>query len=456
MIVMKFGGSSVANADRIRHIAEIIKEYREQRPVVVLSAMGDTTDDLIEAADLALTGKVLLDKTEKLHLDTAKALGIPDDEVKKRLGELRTLLTGVSMLKELTPRSRDYLVSFGERLSVRMMAAYLNSINVRAEYHDSWDVGFVSDSNYTNAELLPETWETIRTKLGPYAAGKKNDGKPIPVVTGFLALDKNGFITTLGRGGSDLTATVLGASLRAEEVQTWKDVDGILTADPRIVPDARPVPVATYEEAAELAYFGAQVLHPRSMLPCRQTGTPVRVKNSYNISAPGSIIVTKHTEKPSAVRAITTKQGVTLVDIVSTRMLGQHGFLAKVFQVFSDHRVSIDVIATSEVSVSLTVDHEKAELSALRRDLAKFADIAIRKDRAIVTVICDVRRSSQILAQTFNVLAKEKINIQIISQGASKVNISMICNSSESARVVQLLHREYFGSADMDARGGTA
>src|SRR5690554_4651426 len=157
MIVMKFGGSSVANADRIRHIAEIIKEYREQRPVVVLSAMGDTTDDLIEAADLALTGKVLLDKTEKLHLDTAKALGIPDDEVKKRLGELRTLLTGVSMLKELTPRSRDYLVSFGERLSVRMMAAYLNSINVRAEYHDSWDVGFVSDSNYTNAELLPET-----------------------------------------------------------------------------------------------------------------------------------------------------------------------------------------------------------------------------------------------------------------------------------------------------------
>ncbi|HRR03308.1 MAG TPA: aspartate kinase, partial [Treponemataceae bacterium] len=136
MIVMKFGGSSVANADRIRHIAEIIKEYREQRPVVVLSAMGDTTDDLIEAADLALTGKVLLDKTEKLHLDTAKALGIPDDEVKKRLGELRTLLTGVSMLKELTPRSRDYLVSFGERLSVRMMAAYLNSINVRAEYHD--------------------------------------------------------------------------------------------------------------------------------------------------------------------------------------------------------------------------------------------------------------------------------------------------------------------------------
>lgn len=454
MIVMKFGGSSVANADRIRHIADIITEYRDQRPIVVLSAMGDTTDDLFEAAERALEGEVALDKIEKLHLDTVASLGIAGEEVTKRLGELRTLLTGVSMLKELTPRSRDYLVSFGERLSVRIMAAYLNTKNVRSEYHDSWDVGFISDSNYTNADLLPETYETIRKQLGPYAAGMKNDGKPIPIVTGFLALDKKGFITTLGRGGSDLTATVLGASLRADEVQTWKDVDGILTADPRIVPDARPVPVATYDEAAELAYFGAQVLHPRSMRPCLQTGTPVRVKNSYNTSAPGSIIVTKHVEKPSPVRAITTKKGVTLVDIVSTRMLGQHGFLAKVFEIFSRHEISIDVIATSEVSVSLTFDHEKANLSALRRDLAKFADVTIRKEKAIVTIICDVRRSSQILARTFNVLAREKINIQMISQGASKVNISMICNSSESERVVKLLHAEYFGVSGINSTGG--
>lgn len=454
MIVMKFGGSSVANAERIKHIADIICKYRDKRPVVVLSAMGDTTDDLLEASAKALDGTVNIDKIEKLHFETIKALGIPEGEISKRLGELKTLLTGVSMLKELSPRSKDYLVSFGERLSVRIMAAYLTSLGVRAEHHDSWDVGFISDSNYNNAELLPETYETIRKKLGPYAAGKKDDGKPIPIVTGFLALDKNGFITTLGRGGSDLTATVLGSSLRAEEVQTWKDVDGILTADPRIVSDARPVPVATYDEAAELAYFGAQVLHPRSMRPCRQTGTPVRVKNSYNISAPGSMIVTRHTEKPFPVRAITTKKGVTLVDIESTRMLGQHGFLAKVFEVFSRHEISIDVIATSEVSVSLTVDQDEPNLSALRRDLSKFADIAIRKDRAIVTIICDVRRSTQILAKTFNVLAGKKINIQMISQGASKVNISMICNASESEKVVKLLHAEYFGQADDGSKGG--
>lgn len=447
MIVMKFGGSSVANADRIRHVAEIIRKFADRRPVVVLSAMGDTTDDLLDAADAALKGTVTLDAIEKLHKTTAAGLGIPVAEIDTLLGELRTLLTGISMLRELTPRSKDYLVSFGERLSVRIMAAYLNSLSARACFRDAWDVGFVSDSNYTSADLLPETWENIRRNLGPYAAGKKGDGMEMPIVTGFIAKDEKGFITTLGRGGSDLTATILGAALRAEEVQTWKDVDGILTTDPRIVKEARTVPVATYDEVAELAYFGAQVLHPRSMQPCLQTGTPVRVKNSYNIDAPGSIIVTRHETEPDPVRAITTKKNVTLIDIVSTRMLGQYGFLAKVFEVFAKHSVSVDVVATSEVSVSLTVDGKKTDPAALRHDLEKYASIDIRKDKAIVTVICDVRRSSEILAATFEVLAREKINIQMISQGASKVNISMICDNSEAEHVVRLLHERYFGKA---------
>jgi len=445
MIVMKFGGSSVANAERIKHVAGIIKGFADKRPIVVLSAMGDTTDHLLEAADAALTGIITLEAIEKLHKHTAAELGIPVTEIDTLLGELRTLLTGISMLREVTPRSRDYLVAFGERLSVRLMSAYLNSISVRAEFKDAWDVGFISDSNYTSADLLPETWENIRKILGPYSKGKKGDGMPMPIVTGFIAKDKKGFITTLGRGGSDLTATILGAALRVEEVQTWKDVDGILTTDPRIVKEARTVPVATYDEVAELAYFGAQVLHPRSMQPCLQTGTPVRVKNSYNIDAPGSIIVTKHETQPTPVRAITTKKSVTLIDIVSTRMLGQYGFLAKVFDSFAAHSISVDVVATSEVSVSLTVDSKKADLAGLRQDLEKYASIDIRKDKAIVTIICDVRRSSDILAATFEVFSREKINIQMISQGASKVNISMICDSSESDRVVQLLHDRYFG-----------
>lgn len=451
MIVMKFGGSSVANADRIRHVAEIIKSFAPKRPVVVLSAMGDTTDHLLEAADAALSGTITLDAVEKLHKDTAEALGVPVSDIDLLLGELRTLLTGISMLREVTPRSKDYLVSFGERLSVRLMSAYLNSQGIRAAFRDAWDVGFLSDSTYTSADLLPSTWENIRTILGPYRDGKPGDGMPIPVVTGFIAKDEKGFITTLGRGGSDLTATMLGAALRADEVQTWKDVDGILTTDPRVVKEARTVPVATYDEVAELAYFGSQVLHPRSMQPCLQTGTPVRVKNSYNIAAPGSLIVTRHEKTPSPVRAITSKKNVILVDIVSTRMLGQHGFLAKVFESFAAHGISVDVVATSEVSISLTVDTERAHLAALKHELEKYASVDIRKDKAIVTIICDVRRSSTILAATFEALAREDINVQMISQGASKVNISMICESEETSRVVKVLHDRYFGSQGLCA-----
>lgn len=445
MIVMKFGGSSVASAERIRHVANIIKQFADKRPIVVLSAMGDTTDDLLAAAETALTGKITIDAVEELHKKTAEELKIASTEIDALLVELRTLLTGISMLKEITPRSRDYLVSFGERLSVRLMAGYLNTLSVRAQYKDAWDAGFISDSNYMNAEPLPATWENIRKELGPYAQGKKGDGMAMPIVTGFIAKDQKGFITTLGRGGSDLTATLLGAALRAEEVQTWKDVDGILTTDPRIVKTARTVPVATYEEVAELAYFGSQVLHPRSMQPCLQTGTPVRVKNSYNIEAPGSIIITHHEKRPPAVRAITVKKDITLVDIVSTRMLGQHGFLAKVFDIFEEHGVSVDVVATSEVSVSLTLNSKKAGHSPLRHDLEKYASVEVKRDKAIVTIICDVKRSSCILAASFASLAKENINVQMISQGASKVNISLICESSEADKVVTLLHETYFG-----------
>ena len=250
MIVMKFGGSSVANAERIKHVASIIKAYKDKRPVVVLSAMGDTTDHLLEAADLAVTGTVDVKNVAKLHEDTAAELGINIDTIKALLDELKTLLTGISMLKEISKRSRDYLVSFGERMSVRMMSAYLKSQGIDAQFYDAWDVGFVSDSNYMSAELLDDVWQTIPQYLTAYKEGKDN---AIPIVTGFIAKDKNGTITTLGRGGSDLTATMIGAAMKAEEVQTWKDVDGILTTDPRVVKEAKPVPEVTYEEAQELA-----------------------------------------------------------------------------------------------------------------------------------------------------------------------------------------------------------
>ncbi len=441
MIVMKFGGSSVANAERIKHVGSIIKAYREKRPVVVLSAMGDTTDHLLAAADLAVTGTVDVAGVAKLHEETARELGINIDAIEALLSELKQLLTGISMLKEISRRSRDYLVSFGERMSVRMMAAYLKSQGVDAKFYDAWDIGFVSDSNYMAAELLDEVWENIPRHLGSYSKGLDN---AIPIVTGFIAKDKRGIITTLGRGGSDLTATMIGAAMNAEEVQTWKDVDGILTSDPRVVKEAKPVPEVTYEEAQELAMFGSQVLHPRSMVPVRKSGTPVRVKNSYNIESKGTIIVERHSGKVPPVCAITSVKHVQLIDMVSNRMLGAAGFLAHIFNNFLKWNVCIDVIATSEVSVSCTVSG-KEKLEGLVQDLSKACDVSVRKERAIVTVICDVEHSSAILASGFEALADEGINVQMISQGASKVNISFIVNDDEADRTVQILHQAYFG-----------
>lgn len=441
MIVMKFGGSSVADADRIRHVASIIKAYRDRQPVVVLSAMGDTTDFLLEAAEQAVRGTADAARVSALHEQTVRALGIPADTVAPLLRELNQLLTGISMLRELTKRTRDYLVSFGERMSVRVMAAYLRQDGVDAVPYDAWDVGFVSDSNFTSAELLEEVWQRIPEHLTAYASGAMG---AVPVVTGFIAKDRAGNITTLGRGGSDLTATMIGSAMRAEEIQTWKDVDGIMTADPRLCADAKSVPEVTYEEAQELAMFGAQVLHPRSMMPCKRTGTPVRVKNSYNMQGAGSMIVERHSVTAPPVCAITAKKRVSLIDIVSTRMLGAAGFLAHIFNQFLKWNVSIDVIATSEVSVSCTVDSD-ADLSGLLEDLRRVADVSMHGGKSIVTIICDAAHSSAILASGFDALADEGINVQMISQGASKVNISVIVDDDEADRTVRILHAAYFG-----------
>ncbi len=437
---MKFGGSSVANAERIKHVASIIKAYQNDRPAVVLSAMGDTTDHLLEAADDAVNGKVDIERVAKLHRETISTLQLDGTATEELLKELNQLLTGISMLKELTKRTRDYLVSFGERLSVRIMAAYLQKEGIPARFYDAWDIGIVSDSSFMSAELLDEVWDNIPRYLTDYKNGNDNQ---IPIVTGFIAKDKKGNITTLGRGGSDLTATIIGSAMAADEIQTWKDVDGILTTDPRVCKDAKPVPEVTYEEAQELAMFGAQVLHPRSMVPCRKTGTPVRVKNSYNIQSPGSIIVEKHSGKVPPVCAITTVKHITLIDIVSSRMLGAAGFLAHVFNNFLKWNVSIDVIATSEVSVSLTVN-TKADLSGLISDLEQASEVTVHTGKSIVTIVCDAAHSSAILASGFAALSDEGINVQMISQGASKVNISMIVDDDEAEKTVKILHGAFF------------
>lgn len=460
MIVMKFGGSSVAGAERIKHVADIIKAKRNARPVVVVSAMGDTTDWLLEAADEALksdsqkqctdaaeerqgsAGGEAAERIVQFHKETVRDLALPQDsvqEVERLLAEMERLLTGVSMVWELTKRTKDYLVSFGERLSSRIVAAYLAKEGVESAAIDAWDAGITSDSNFGAAEPLDAVWDDIPKKMMPFM-----EKGVVSVVTGFIAKNASGVITTLGRGGSDLTATLLGAALGAEEIQTWKDVDGILTSDPRVCPDARTVEEVTYEEAGELAMFGAQVLHPRSMLPCRKAGVRVRVKNSYNIDSPGTVIVEKRTGKAVPVVAVTAVRHITLIDIVSTRMLGAAGFMAHIFNQFLKWNISVDVIATSEVSVSVTVSASQ-DLAGLLADVARVADVKAHSGKAIVSIICDASHSSAILSKAFAALERQGINVKMISQGASKVNISMLVDDEEADDAVRALHKAFFG-----------
>ena len=442
MIVMKFGGSSVAGAERIINMTEIVKSRIHQKPILVLSAMGDTTDHLLESACIALKkGFVSIEKIEELHLKTISDLNLGaalQKEIKNLFWELGSLLTGISLTRELTGRSKDYLVSFGERMSVRVAAAYFCSKKINAKALDAWDAGFVSDSAFGQAELRKESYIRIASTLRALTA----EGV-LPVVTGFIAKDEEGNITTLGRGGSDLSATVIAAACKANEVQVWKDVDGILSADPRLVKGARLVEHVSYDEAAELAYFGAQVLHPRAMQPCIKTKIPVLVKNSFNPAAPGTRIESGSEKKVPLIRAITSKKNVTLVDIVSTRMLGQSGFLARVFGEFAKAGISIDMIATSEVSVSLTLDAGR-DLNAVCRELSEYSAVEVKTGKAIVTIIGDVRRSSEILHESFGICRKHGIQVQMVSQGASKVNISFIVNDDESDSAVKELHGFFF------------
>jgi aspartate kinase len=444
MIVMKFGGSSVANAERIRHVAEIVKARLDQKPILVLSAMGDTTDHLLEAGEAALEkGVVQVEKIEGLHLGTINEM-VPGDaaimEIRPLLDELKNLLMGISLIRELTGKTKAYLVSFGERLSVRIAAAYFRSLGIMAKAVDAWDGGLISDSNYTSAEPAEESWRLIPEKLLPPA----KEGI-LSIVTGFIARDAKGSITTLGRGGSDLSAAMIAAACAAAELQIWKDVDGILTADPRIVSGARVVDNITYEAAAEMAFYGAQVLHPRAMQPCMKTGTPVLVKNSYNPETPGTRIVRSLEGKKSAIQAITSRKNVTLVDIASSRMVGQYGFLAEVFACFAKYGVSVDMVATSEVSISLTLDAFH-DLSELKKDLSKIASVEIKTSKAIVTIIGDVGRSSEILARSFKTCELLGVQVQMVSQGASKINISFIVDDNEAAEVIKGLHADFFDS----------
>lgn len=448
-VVCKFGGSSLANSERLLEVTKLVKmqiDRSEKMPIVVLSAMGKSTNELLLAGDRALTdGVVDMCTIRARAYEACEALGLEKGLVDPLLHNVDELLVGVKFIKELSPRTKDYLVSFGERLSVRIFAAHLReNEDIDAIHLDAFDAGFRTNSSFTCADLQEETYDNVKSYFDKHV--KENR---LAVVTGFIAKDDNDNITTLGRGGSDLTASVLGAALGTSEVQVWKDVDGILSTDPRIVNSAIPIPSISFEEAAEMAFFGAKVLHPIAMLPAMKGNVPVRVKNSYNPDHPGTVIVRSRAfDSSNPVTAVSLKKSVQIVDIVSTRMLGASGFLAEVFKAFAYHKVSVDMIATSEVSISMTLDDlvcDDKTLHQLKADLSAIATVAFsRNNKAIISLVSDSSRSSEVVGRALTALNRADIKVLMISQGASKFNVSVTIEGTDAKDAVRAVHKEFF------------
>jgi len=455
LLVMKFGGTSLAGPEELKRAVSIIRDALENRPVVVLSAMGKTTNYLLAAASKALDhGEVDVSVIRATHEQTLRDLGVEVPAcVTDLLAELERLLNGVALLREISTQTRDRIVSFGERLSVRTFDAYFNASkdeSTPAKYFDSWQLGLrttsgagSADSAFSQVEVLPESYDELQRNF----AGLRLDYTHVPIVTGYIAQDSKGVITTLGRDGSDLTATVIGVAVQASEVQIWKDVSGIQSIDPRVCALAKPVRILTFEEAAELSTFGAKVVHPAAVLPAWSAGIPMSVRNSMSPELPGTRIV-KELQSPrdGHVAAMSSKSGITVIVIRSSRMLGQHGFLAHIFSVFNKFEVSVDVIATSEVTVSLTLDqgYKPIDLASLESALREVATVDVLQNMAMLTLITAKQDSVTVLKESFAVFHDMGVGIEMISHGASNVNVTFVLPGEKLLPVSQKLHEVFF------------
>jgi len=451
MIVMKFGGTSLESARAIGRVGEIVAGARERRPVVVVSAMGKTTNCLLAIASDAAKGKRAeamgrLRSLEEYHRRESLALAGEAERaelaaaLEEHFRALAEIVDGVCALGELTPRSLDAVASIGERLSSRIVAAALRSHGLRATRVDARSV-IATDSNFTRA--APDIAETY-ARVSRAVAGLGEE--TIAVMGGFIGANREGVTTTLGRGGSDYTASLVGAAIGAEEIQIWTDVDGVLTCDPRIVPEARPVKTISFDEAAELAYFGAKVLHPATLMPAKEKNIPVRILNSRRPEAAGTNITAEVLPCANLLKSVACKQGLTVVNIRSNRMLMAHGFLRRIFEVFDRHKTAVDMVSTSEVSVSLTVDNV-AWLEEICAELAPFTEVSIERDQAILCAVGEnIRHTPGVAARAFGAL--RHVNVRMISQGASRLNIGMVVGGQDLAEAAGALHREFFSTLD--------
>jgi len=439
MIIMKFGGSSVANLEQVRKVLEIVKTRIDRRPVLVCSAHKGITDALLNAARGAVQRHYSLPDVIDLQSEIADELGCPKTLLIELLQEISDLLRGIGLVRELSPRSLDYIASFGERMSVRCIADFFTRQGLKAQAFDIWDLGFITDEKFGAARPLPgfteRMQEAFREKVSPDV---------LPVVTGFIGKSANGEITTLGRNGSDLTATLTGAALNADEVEIWTDTDGVMTADPSVVPNARNIPRMRFDEAAELAHFGGRVLHPSTLLPAMEQNIPVRVLNTNRPDHPGTVIDRDGEGKTTGVTSVAYKERQAILTITSTGMLQQVGYLAGVFQVLAKWGVVVDVVSTSEISVSLSTDRPDLLNQALP-ELEAFGTCEVHTGKTILVVVGpDLSHQRGLGGEILSAVEKAGASIHMISVGLNSINFSMVIDDQDIAKVVPILHQSLF------------
>lgn len=459
-VIMKFGGTSVADEAAFRRVRQIVRAHLEARPIVVLSAMSRVTDALLTSVQTAARGGVVyallaLDEHFERHRKVARSLLLAaaakayESVIEKARDEISALLQQVTERSQPIPLLQDEIVSYGERLSASLLAEILLADGLAARYVDARRCIVTDDEHGCAAPLFRETNERTQALIEPLLRDSI-----IPVLGGFIASSLNGQTTTLGRGGSDYTAAVIGAALAAQEIQIWTDVPGVLTADPRIVKEAHTIPRLSYAEAAELAYFGAKVLHPKTIQPAIEQNIPVRICNSCSPEAGSTLVCVETETSPHTIKAIAHKTGVTTIQVTSARMLGAYGFLRAIFEIFDRHRVVVDVVTTSEVSVSLSLDKEDG-LSPIIAELEALGSVSVERERAIVCVVGEgLRGTPGIAASVFSLI--DDINISLISQGASSINLTFAIDEARVAEAVSRLHNGLFEKLRTDAHAASA
>jgi aspartate kinase len=462
VIVVKFGGTSVGDADAIGRAAAIVRGRLPGRPLVVVSAMAGVTNALIALAEQASKGHLVgalraVQGLRERHLAAAAAL-VPDEaaaaelcaELSAAFDELARLAEALSVFGYLTPRTLDAMTAQGELLSAPLVAAAFRARGVPAELVDPRQL-LVTDDRFGRAEPRAEAIaEAARERVLPHL----REGR-VPVTGGFVGATADGITTTLGRGGSDYSASLLGAALQADAIEIWTDVDGMLTADPRVVPGARLIERIRFDEASELASFGAKVLHPSTITPAVRRGIPVYVYNSRRPDGAGTLITADAPRRP--VSAVAAKASTTVVKLRTARMLLAHGFLQTVFNVFERHQTSVDVIATSEVSLSVTLD-DPANLDALLVDLRALGDVSVERGRGIVSVVgAGLTDDSAALARAFGALAGVRVHMASVS--ATGINLTLVLDADQVAPAMRRLHDAFFGegaAAPAESRAAVA